>query len=186
MEQKPRSEAPSAPEKREGLQINSIVIPADDEQPLWQSGLPTEGLADRQQLVGGYIQAVDLGEPSARLYFNEDGKQMELPPNKRATLLLWAHRPAFRYQDFIVGDAFLVGPARRSADTSAPDEYVRTLFEATRFRVKLKPQGEAEWHEHPEHFDDWVTAYEHAVGWSAGVSGWRERQFAEVRVLPEE
>lgn len=186
MEQNPRHEKLPNPEQRENLMINSIVIPADDEHPLRQRDLSTEGLADRQQLVGGFIQAVDLGEPSARLYFNEDGKSMELPPNKRATLLLWVHNPAFRYQDFVVGDSFLVGPARRSADTSAPDEYVRTLFEATRFRVELKPQGEAEWQEHPERFDDWVTAYEHAVGWSAGVSGWRERQFTEVRVLPEE
>jgi hypothetical protein len=182
MNRNPGGEASSTPERREDLRINSIVIPAYDEQPLRQTDLSFGGLADRQQIVGGFIQAVDLGEPSARLYFNEDGKQMELSPNKRATLLLWAHNPAFRYQDFIVGDAFLVGPAKRSADTSVPDEYVQTLLGAERYRVEVRPRGEAEWHEHPERFDDWVTAYEHAVGWSAGLP----RHMLAVRVVPEE
>ena len=49
--------------------------------------------------------------------------------NKRATLLLWAHNPAFRYRDVIVGDVYLVGPVgRHSTDTSVPDEYVERLF----------------------------------------------------------
>lgn len=177
---------PPSPERREGLRINSIVIPADEEQPLRQSELPREGLTERQQLVGGLIQPVDLAEPSARLYSNEEGKLMHLPPNKRATLLLWAHNLRFRYADFIVGDAFLVGPVERGADSTVPDEFVRTLFEGTRFRVELKPPGETEWHEHPERFNDWVTAYEHAVGWDAEAAGWRERQVTEVRVVPDE
>jgi hypothetical protein len=183
MEQNPGGEASSTPERREDLRINSIVIPADDEQPMRQNQLLMGGLADRQQIVGGFIQAVDLGEPPARLYFNEDGKQMELPPNKRATLLLWVHNPAFRQQDFIVGDAFVVGPVgRRSTDMSVPDEYVQTLFQATRFHVEVRPYGDPEWHEHPERFDDWVTAYEHAVRWSTGPP----RHMLAVRVVPEE
>ena len=181
MERYPNEEEPPTPERRERLHINSIVIPADDEQPLRQAGLSIEGLADRQDLVGGFIQGVDLPDPPARLYFNEDGKVMGLPPNKRATLLLWAHNPAFRYLDFVVGDAFIVGPGRRSADTSAPEEYVQTLFEATRFRVEVGPRGRAEWQEHPERFDDWTTAYEHAVGWSGGLP----RHMLAVRVVPE-
>lgn len=181
MERYPDENESVAPERRENLRINSIVIPADDEQPLRQADLSVGGLADRQQLVGGFIQGVDLPDPPARLYFNEEGKAMELPPNKRATLLLWTHNPAFRYQDFIVGDAFIVGPGRSSADTSAPDEYVRTLFDATRFHVEVRSRGQAEWQEHPERFDDWLTAYEHAVGWSGGLS----RHMLAVRVVPE-
>jgi len=186
MEQNPRGEASPTPEKREGLRINSIVIPADDEQPLRQSPLLAGGLVDRQQLVGGYIQAVNLGEPPARLYFNEEGKQMEFLPNKRATLLLWVHNPAFRHQDFIVGDAFVVGPVgRRSTDTSAPDAYVQTLFEATRFHVEVRPYGDAEWHEHLERFDDWIPAYEHAVGWGARIGSGQRPHLTAVRVVPE-
>ena len=175
----------ASPERREGLYIHSIIIPADDDQPLRYDELPREGLPERQQIVGGLIQPIDLAEPSARLYTNEEGKLLRLLPNKRATLLLWAHNPRFRYADYIVGDAFLVGPVQNNADSAVPDGFVRTLFEGTRFRVELRPQGATEWHEHPERFDDWVAAYEHAVGWSAGASGWRERQATEVRVVPE-
>jgi hypothetical protein len=186
MERNPGEGEPPTPERREGLHINSIVIPADDEQPLQQSELSLGGLADRQQLVGGFIQAVNLGEPPARLYFNEDGKQMGLPPNKRATLLLWVHNPAFRHMDFIVGDAFVVGPVgRRSTDTTAPDEYVQALFEATRFHVEVRPYGDPEWHEHPERFDDWIQAYEHAVGWGAGMDSGQRPDLTAVRVVPE-
>lgn len=181
MERYPNEGESSLSERRENLRINSILIPTYDEQPLRQADLSVGGLADRQQLVGGFIQGVDLSDPPARLYFNEEGKVMEFPPNKRATLLLWAHNPAFRYQDFIVGDAFIVGPGSRSADTSAPDEYVRTLFQATRFHVDVRPRGQAEWQEHPERFDDWMTAYEHAVGWSGGLP----RHMLAVRVVPE-
>jgi hypothetical protein len=181
MEQSRHGEDLPTPEQREILRINSIVIPADENQSLQRGELPREGLTERQQLVGGLIQGINLDEPAARLYCNEDGKYMGLPPNKRATLLLWMHNPRFRGQDFIVGDAFVVGPAKRSADSSVPDEYVQTLFEATSFHVELKPPGSDEWQQHPQPFDDWVTAYENAIGWSRGVSG----QGIAVRVVPE-
>lgn len=181
MERNPEAEQPLTPERHEDLRINSIIIPADENQPLRQGELPREGLTERQQLVGGLIQGIDLDEPFARLYCNEEGKYMGLPPNNRATLLLWMHSPRFRYQDFIVGDAFLVGPAKRSADSSVPDEYVQALFEATSFNVELKPPGSDEWQQHPQPFDDWVTAYENAIGWSRGISG----QEITVRVVPE-
>jgi hypothetical protein len=186
MERNHEGEASSRPERRESLYISSIVIPADDEEPLRQNQLLTEGLADRQQLVGGPIQAIDLREPAARLFCNEEGKLMELPPNKRATLLLWMHNPTFRYQDSIVGDAFLVGPVSRG-DTapSVPEGYVRSLLDAARFRVELRSRHETEWSEHPERFDDWVTAYEHAVSWSEAVLRFWGREM-DVRVVPDE
>lgn len=183
MSEYPQGEKPSTSESGESLRINSIVIPADDEQSLRQAEVSAEDLEERQQLVGGLIQAVDLDDPAGRLYCNEEGKALELAPNKRATLLLWAHNPRFRYLDFIVGDAFLVGPvSRTSTDSSVSDRYVTALFEARRFRVEVRSQGEDQWREHPERFDDWVTAYEHAVGWSGGLA----RHQLEVRVVPEE
>ena len=185
MEGNTESEALRTPEHREDLHINSIVIPADDEEPIHQNQLLAQGLDDRQQLVGGYLQAVNLTDPPARLYFNEDGKRMELAANRRATLLLWVHNPAFRYQDFVVGDAFLVGPVgRRSTDTNAPDEYVQALFEASRFRVEIRPRGDTEWQAYPEEFHQWEHAYEHAVGWSEGVGRLQGRRL-DFRVLRE-
>ena len=187
MERNHGGEASPTPEEREVLHINSVVIPADEEQSLRQNQLLTTGLEDRQQLVGGLIQGIDLREPSARLYCNEEGKVMELPMNRRATLLLWAHNPAFRYRDIIVGDAFLVGPVgRHSTDTNVPDEYVQTLFEARQFRVDVQPHGDSEWHEHPERFDQWDRAYEHALGWGIGFGDQQRHDIADVRIVPEQ
>ena len=157
MERNHGGETSPTPEAGEGLHVNNLVIPADDEQPLSRNQLPAAGLEDRQQLVGGLIQGVDLTDPPARLYCNEEGKVLELPLNKRATLLLWAHNPAFRYRDVIVGDAYLVGPVgRHSTDTSVPDEYVQRLFETRQFRVEVKQRDDAEWHDQGARFDQWL------------------------------
>lgn len=172
-------------EKREALHINTIVIPADHEQPLRQAELPAAGLEERQQLVGGLIQGIDLTDPPARLYCNEEGKVLEQPLNSRATLLLWVHNPAFRYEDFIVGDAFLVGPVgRRRTDTNAPGEYVQRLCEATRFRVEVKVADK--WYEHPARFDQWTIAYEHALDWSTDLAGGQRSHGFDIRIVPDQ
>ncbi len=187
MERNHGTESSSTPEKHEGLHINSIVIPADDEQPLRQDQLLTAGLEDRQQLVGGLIQGIDLTDPPARLYCNEEGKLLELPLNRRATLLLWAHNPAFRYGDVIVGDAFLVGPVgRRSADTSVPDEYVERLFEARQFRVEVKQRDDTEWQDQGERFDQWTTAYAHALGWGISLGDRLIPRLGDVRIVSDQ
>lgn len=170
----------STPEQRESLYINTIVIPADGEEPLHQHEIPAHGLTEMQALVDGLIQGIDLGDPSARLYCNQEGKGMGLPPNRRATLLLWVHNPAFRFKDIIVGDAFVVGPEKRSSDSSIPDKYVQTLLEATIFHVELQGPGSDNWQRHPQPFGDWVTAYENAIGWSGALP----RHILPVRIVP--
>ena len=186
MERNHGGEASSTPEDREGLLINSIVIPAEEEQPL-QTQLLTTSLEDRQELVGGLIQAIDLADPPARLYCNEEGKVLELPMNKRATLLLWAHNPAFRYRDVLVGDVYLVGPVgRHSTDTSVPDEYVERLFEARQFRVEVKQHDDPEWHDQGARFDQWTTAYAHALGWGIGLGNRLQSRSVDVRIVPEQ
>ncbi len=186
MERNHEGETSPTPEDREGLLVNSIVIPAEEEQPL-QTQLLTTSLEDRQELVGGLIQRIDLTDPPARLYCNEEGKVMELPMNKRATLLLWAHNPAFRYRDVLVGDVYLVGPVgKHSTDTSVPDVYVERLFEASQFRVEVKQSGDAEWHDQGERFDQWTSAYEHALGWGVGLGDRLPPRLADIRIVPEQ
>src|SRR3984885_6254595 len=170
MERNRRGEGSQTPEEHEALHINSIVIPADDEIPVRQHQLLAAGLQERQQLVGGHIESIYLRDPAARLYCNEEGKGLELPMNKRATLLLWAHSPAFRYRDTIVGDTLLVGPVGKySIDTSAPDEYVERLFEARQFRVEVQVPGNRRWHDQGVRYDQWMTAYEHALRSGLGL-----------------
>lgn len=186
MERNHGGEASPTPEEHEGLLVNSIVIPAEEAQPL-QTQLLTQGLEDRQELVGGLIQGIDFTDPPARLYCNEEGKVLELPMNKRATLLLWAHNQAFRYRDVIVGDAYLVGPVgRHSTDTSVPDEYLERLFQARQFRIEVKSSDDAEWHDQGARFDQWTTAYEHALGWGVGLGNRLPPRLADVRIVPEQ
>lgn len=186
MERNHGGEASRTPEEREGLRINSIVIPADDEAPLRQHQLPATSLKERQRLVGGLIQGIYLTDPTAHLFCNEEGKGLDLPMNKRATLLLWAHNPAFRYLDTIVGDAFLVGPVGKySTDTSAPDEYVERLFEARQFRVEVQLPGDPHWHDQGAQYDEWTTAYEQALRWGVGLDGQPCDDIADLRIVPE-
>jgi hypothetical protein len=51
--------------------------------------------------------------------------------------------------------------------------------------VELKPHDSDEWFEHPERFDQWDQAYEHAFGWGLGLSTLQGHGFADARVVPE-
>lgn len=172
---------PPDPEARERLQINTIVIPAAEEEPLRRSQLGASNLREYQQLVGGLIEAVALEQPAMRLYCNEEGKMHDLPINRRATLLLWAHNRAFRGQDLIAGDAFLVGQVgQRGLDTNVPDEFVSLLFEARSLRVDIQRPGEEHWRPGQLRFDNWVEAYSYAL---TATHGWP--QPPNLRVVPD-
>lgn len=184
MEQNPGDRPPSS-EQGEGLHINSIVIPADEEQALSQHQLLASGLADRQLLVGGYIEPINLTQPPARLYCNEEGKQRGLPINKRATLLFWMHNRAFRYGDIIAGDAFLVGPAGNdSHDTAVPEEYTRLLFAADSFHIEVQMQGDEERRRQIWPFETWNEAYGFALGWAMGPDDRQRSDVVDIRVVP--
>ncbi|HCI9488443.1 TPA: DUF3846 domain-containing protein [Raoultella ornithinolytica] len=69
-------------------------------------------LADMQQMVGGYIQAVMLnpvivhdGIRYSWLVINEEGKLLSLPGNNNATLIA---KSAIRPDDYIVGNALIL------------------------------------------------------------------------------
>ncbi|EIV6184128.1 DUF3846 domain-containing protein [Klebsiella aerogenes] len=69
-------------------------------------------LADMQQMVGGYIQAVRLNPVIVHedtrytwLVINEEGKLLSLPVNNNATLMAVT---AIRPDDYIVGDALML------------------------------------------------------------------------------
>lgn len=69
-------------------------------------------LADMQQMVGGYIQAVRLSPVIVHedtrytwLIINEEGKLLSLPINNNATLMAVT---AIRHDDYIVGDALML------------------------------------------------------------------------------
>lgn len=181
MEGSPEEQMGGSPEEGERLKVNSIVIPADTEVAMRREQIAPR-LPDYQAITGGSIERVSLENPAASLYVNEDGKLLELPLNRRATLLLWMHNPAFRYRDAIVGDALLIGPVDGDGyDTKVPDELANVLFETKRFRPEVQVHGESGWHGNDRRFDNWIDAYSYALDLSRRWTAVRD-----IRVVPGE
>jgi hypothetical protein len=116
-----------------------IFIPADDSVELTIGEFSS--LQDYQMSVGGYIETLELVEPQfaiSTLIINEEGKFLPAPPNKRATLLLWIHRPALRFRDEIVGDAILIGQAdARGNITNVPLRMISLLLETSSYVIEM-------------------------------------------------
>lgn len=88
--------------------MQAAIIPADNTQPIRFEQI-TPDLGTFQSLAGGDIQLVALRPYSMNMYLNENGKLEALPANHRATVLChWSE--AIPADDFICGDAVLVGP----------------------------------------------------------------------------
>ena len=75
-----------------------------------------DDLADYQQAVGGYIEAVDIkvAGHEATIYLNEEGKMFDLPLNRSVTRL--ATGRIFE-GDYIAGDVVIVGGVDSEGDT---------------------------------------------------------------------
>lgn len=154
------SEGLSNQERGEQLRIGGFIIPADPDIAIQQTELTLHDLNRRQEIVGGYIEAVNLAEPAATLYINEEGKLHGLGVNVRATALVWMHNPAFRNVDIICGDALLIGPPDRAGeDTAVPDALTALLAMPGKHRVDLRFAGTERWHGDTSVFDNWYTAY---------------------------
>lgn len=169
------------PERHEDVRISAIVIPADEQIPLRQDRIVTSNLDDYQRLVGGHLEILTFESPPATMYLNSEGKNLELPVNRRATMLLWAHDQRFRYLDYIAGDAFLVGPVdAHGDDTGVSDEFVHRLLEARHFRVEVQTRGDPQWYGNELRFDDWTEAYGYVL-----ELGRRWTQVEDLRIVPE-
>lgn len=182
MENSPEGAAPPGGERREGLMIEAVVIPADDREPVRAAELLAGGLEDRQRLVHGDIEALDLDQPRCRLFMNEYGQQLDLPINRKTTLLTWMHHPAHRYTTVIVGDVVMVGSGRGELDTGVPEEYKR-IFEAEQLKVELRLPGTEAWREHPERFGDWFSAYDNGLAWAYSLAKKASGDRGDVRVV---
>ncbi|WP_206745276.1 DUF3846 domain-containing protein [Frankia sp. KB5] len=160
-------------------EITAIVIPADIGLPLRQVQLDTADLSAYQDLVGGYIEAIELFRPKASMYINDHGKIDGLPVNHRATALAAVHNSDFRGRDFVAGDAFVVGPLTATGrDTTVPARYVNLWFEATSFRVQKKVGDSRRWVTKNYRYSDPHVAYVAAVRLAR-----REPEVTEVRVV---
>lgn len=95
---------------KKSAQIREILI----SESAWEemTCLFAPSLADMQQLVGGYIEAVKLNPVIVHenirycwLVINEEGKLLSLPVNKNATILV---KSVIGPDDYIVGNALML------------------------------------------------------------------------------
>lgn len=88
--------------------MKAAIIRADTTEPIRFEEI-TPDLKTLQSLAGGDVQLVGLRRYAMNMYLNENGKLESLPANSRATTLChWAE--AIRTDDFIYGDAIVLGP----------------------------------------------------------------------------
>lgn len=76
--------------------VQGIIIPADNSASLTVATFET--LEDYQQVVGGWIEAVDIPDLGVTIYVNEEELIRDLPFNRRATFLWRFHVPQAREQ----------------------------------------------------------------------------------------
>lgn len=138
---------------------NGIVIPVDEEAPIFRKEL--NDFTDYQAAIGGYFQVIDLSNPEASLYVDEEGKVKHLEMNRRATLLMWLHNPAFRGRDVVCGQALLIGPADDEGETQGvPQALDDLLFDTLSYRVEVQTVDSADaWNGNQARYNNWVDAY---------------------------
>lgn len=102
--------------------VTVIVVPADPSASMFEAAVGRDVLRDLQELVGGNIQYLPFPHPTpgrgeVTPFFNEDGKDLDLPVNERATLLL---RGNMLPGDVIVGTLVLAGATVDGATVDCP------------------------------------------------------------------
>lgn len=156
-----------------------IVIPVVEEERI--SRVEVDHFTDYQKVIGGYFQVIELANPSASLYMDEEGKMKGLPLNHRATLLMWLHNPAFRQRDYVCGPALLLGqPDRGGVTQSVPQSLEALLFGTVKYKFEVQTVDDPDaWNSNQKRYDDWVDAYNEALSLA-------ERWMAveRVRVVP--
>lgn len=80
-------------------------------------------LEDYQQAVGGHVQGVPF--PGGSLFVNDDGKSAGLPANDFATQLCAAFAVGLAEDDYIVGNAVLVGEPNAEGELTSVDYLLR-------------------------------------------------------------
>lgn len=136
--------------------ITGIVIPADESEVVHHSTFT--GLRDYQQTVGGRIEAIDLDSPRATIFANDEAKLLQLPLNRRATLLWWLTTPLFRRRDAICGDVALVGQPNRDGETqSLAADVQELLLDRATYRVEVQT-GSQSWNGNQLRFADYFEA----------------------------
>ncbi|MEU2204240.1 DUF3846 domain-containing protein [Microbacterium oleivorans] len=141
-----------------------IVIPADEAAPL-EFRLFGQ-ITEYQEAVGGYFQCVDIDEPAATFFCNEDGKVIGLPLNRRASLAWWTLFSAARGVDALMGDVILLGQPDEEGDTQdVPAELVTLLMKTDLYKYEVETHEKSgKWYGNMTRFDNYFEACNAALG----------------------
>ena len=144
--------------------ITGILVPVDEKEPLQRVEFDATDIGTIQGHVGGNVQVIDVNRPASSLWIHEEGKLIGLPINRRASLLLWLHAPAFRGQDILAGPVLVTGVADAAGDTtSVPGDLTALLLGTSKYRVEVQADSTGKWYGNEVRFDDWVGAYAYAL-----------------------
>jgi hypothetical protein len=132
-----------------------ILIPADNKKPL-----ELQEFTDLKVTLGGEVERFAINRADASLFQSESAPYLELPTNRRGTLLLWCHATSMRGKQALQGDVVLIGPLSDQGEPlDVPLWYVALLLEAQHFKVHAQRLEDMLWREHDHVFDDWQQAY---------------------------
>lgn len=141
-----------------------IVIPADEEAPL-EFRLFGQ-ITEYQEVVEGWFQCIDIENPAASFFVNEEGKVHNLPLNRRATLMWWAHMPAARNVDAFMGNVIVMGIPDDEGDTQdVPSELVTLLMKTEIYKYEVETvERPGKWYGNQTTFDNYFNACNAALG----------------------
>lgn len=158
--------------------VRALRVPVDPDEPIAE--VQVNSLADYQEIVGGYIEPVDIPALGVTVYVNEEGLLRQLPFNSRATFLWWYFVPEARQKAMLVGSAIIVGlPNRQGDSTDIPREVTDLLLKPAVWRVEVKTYGDPKWYRNQATYED----YFEAVVW-AMVTLERWSAAEDTRVVP--
>jgi len=135
-----------------------IFIPADEAKVI-EFRLFGQ-FTDYQEAVGGVFEAINLSDPAASFFVNEEGKLLALPLNRRATLFWWINERRMRERDAIMGDVVLIGLPDDEGDTQdVPGDLVTLLMKHDLFKYEVETiEKEGKWYGNQTRFDNYFEA----------------------------
>jgi hypothetical protein len=131
------------------------LIPADNSKPL-----EVQDFDDLEKVLGGSIERFPINRPDASLVQLEAAPYLELPTNRRGTLIRWAHATFTRGRHVTIGEVILLGPlSDQGTYEDVPVWFEKLLLETEHFQVHAQFIEDMLWRQHERVFDDWQQAY---------------------------
>lgn len=155
--------------ERQMTLIKGVYIPADETQAIEMVEFDRHEFSKINEYTGtDCFSGMDIFNPDASIFYDDDGKVLDKPLNRRATLLWWVGRPEFVNYDALLGDVLILGPAdgETGETTSAPQVLIDLLFNTTTYKYQVKTINEEGWHGNQRTFDDCWQAFNDALALS--------------------